>query len=259
MCRSLKPAKHAGQTLLRHKAATAEASQQLPPDARPSASLQQQPGTPCGRRDDTTGAPTQPEGASEEARGGARLESFPLPDSPERPILDRASTSSSGRAGRSTDFPQDQRPGLSSSTVVRWRGEQASSSGPRTQPGSSPTEPQSAAVDSNGSAGDGQDAWQPLGSRPAAYSGTTPSAATSGPAITIEQVEWHGRIEQDWYAATAMVDLLTFIYVAIFYQVKPPTTYHSTLTMINVHTRSTKVNCMYCRRSFVDCNAYICQ
>lgn len=37
--------------------------------------------------------------------------------------------------------------------------------------------------------------------------------------LTVEEVEWHGRIEQDWYAATALVDLLSFIYVAVFYQV----------------------------------------
>lgn len=37
--------------------------------------------------------------------------------------------------------------------------------------------------------------------------------------IRIESVEWHSRIEKDWYAATVFVDLLTFIYVAFFYQV----------------------------------------
>ena len=39
--------------------------------------------------------------------------------------------------------------------------------------------------------------------------------------IRIESVEWHSRIEKDWYAATVFVDLLTFIYVAVFYQVLP--------------------------------------
>ena len=37
--------------------------------------------------------------------------------------------------------------------------------------------------------------------------------------ISIEDVEWHSRIENDWYAVTVFVDLLTFIYVAFFYQV----------------------------------------
>ena len=37
--------------------------------------------------------------------------------------------------------------------------------------------------------------------------------------ISIEGVEWHSRIENDWYAVTVFVDLLTFIYVAFFYQV----------------------------------------
>jgi len=37
--------------------------------------------------------------------------------------------------------------------------------------------------------------------------------------IRIEGVEWHSRIEKDWYAATVFVDLLTFVYVAFFYQV----------------------------------------
>ena len=36
--------------------------------------------------------------------------------------------------------------------------------------------------------------------------------------ISIEGVEWHSRIEKDWYAVTVFVDLLTFIYVAFFYQ-----------------------------------------
>lgn len=39
--------------------------------------------------------------------------------------------------------------------------------------------------------------------------------------IRLDTVEWHSRIEKDWYAATVFVDLLTFIYVAIFYQVIP--------------------------------------
>ena len=38
--------------------------------------------------------------------------------------------------------------------------------------------------------------------------------------LCIESVEWHSRIEKDWYAATVFVDLLTFIYVAVFYQVR---------------------------------------
>lgn len=36
--------------------------------------------------------------------------------------------------------------------------------------------------------------------------------------ISIVGVEWHSRIEKDWYAVTVFVDLLTFIYVAFFYQ-----------------------------------------
>lgn len=38
--------------------------------------------------------------------------------------------------------------------------------------------------------------------------------------LHIESVEWHSRIEQDWYAATVTIDLLAFLYAGLFYQVR---------------------------------------
>lgn len=38
--------------------------------------------------------------------------------------------------------------------------------------------------------------------------------------LNIADVEWHSRIEQDWYAATVAIDLLAFLYAALFYQVR---------------------------------------
>lgn len=36
--------------------------------------------------------------------------------------------------------------------------------------------------------------------------------------LCIESTESHSRLEQDWYAATVAVDLLAFLYTALFYQ-----------------------------------------
>lgn len=159
---------------------------------------------------------------ADSAPAGARLESFPLPDSPERrPGLERPSISSSSgssRADRPIEVPHQQ-PDLSSSTV-RWRGDHASSSSPHSQPGALRSD-DSAAPDKNGNAEDGQGEDQQPSGMGRARPGTGLDIMTSGAALKVEQVEWHGRIEQDWYAATAMVDLLTFIYVALFYQVIP--------------------------------------
>ena len=56
------------------------------------------------------------------------------------------------------------------------------------------------------------------------HSGSQDSQKAQGPTlrsgIRLESVEWHSRIEKDWYAATVFVDLLTFVYVALFYQVR---------------------------------------
>ena len=38
--------------------------------------------------------------------------------------------------------------------------------------------------------------------------------------LQIVRVDWHSRIEQDWYAATFAADLLAFIYVICFYQAR---------------------------------------
>ena len=40
------------------------------------------------------------------------------------------------------------------------------------------------------------------------------------PLLRVLGAEWHSRVEQDWYAPTVAVDLFTFIYVALFYQVR---------------------------------------
>lgn len=36
--------------------------------------------------------------------------------------------------------------------------------------------------------------------------------------LRIKRTESHSRVEQDWYAATVAVDLLAFLYTALFYQ-----------------------------------------
>ena len=39
--------------------------------------------------------------------------------------------------------------------------------------------------------------------------------------LQVQNVEWHSCPAQDFYAATAAVDFLTFLYVVVFYQVRP--------------------------------------
>jgi hypothetical protein len=97
------------------------------------------------------------------------------------------------------------------STGVRWRGERPSR----------PEEASTSAEEGMSGSRDGAGGQQmlPRLSRKSWEAGRGSADAPSAAALTIEHAEWHGRIEQDWYAATAMVDLLTFIYVAIFYQV----------------------------------------
>ena len=56
--------------------------------------------------------------------------------------------------------------------------------------------------------------------------------------IRIESVEWHSRIEKDWYAATVFVDLLTFVYVAFFYQVCPTSCSAFVVNNSVLHARS---------------------
>ena len=43
----------------------------------------------------------------------------------------------------------------------------------------------------------------------------------------IRGVEWHSHIEADWYAATVAVDILVFVYVALFYQVRSAARSHA--------------------------------
>ena len=43
----------------------------------------------------------------------------------------------------------------------------------------------------------------------------------------IRGVEWHSHIEADWYAATVAVDILVFVYVALFYQVQSAASSHA--------------------------------
>ena len=72
---------------------------------------------------------------------------------------------------------------------------------------------------------DTRPSFEGASSQPGQHSGFQSSCKTQGLAlrsgIRLESVEWYSRIEKDWYAATVFVDLLTFVYVALFYQVGP--------------------------------------
>ena len=201
--RSLKPAKHAGLTLLRHKAAAQRQALCLPsadwPSGAPSASQQS-----CGAQPRQSPPPLEvTEGADGESESGmeqrttgtaSRLTSFPLPDSPD--------IDAPGAARYSED---------SVAASANWAGQK---SGSREWPRSGLDE--GAATENGGSGGSRQSGGQ-RGAFGGAARGLT-GGFTPG-TLAIEDVEWHGRIEQDWYAATALVDLLSFIYVAVFYQV----------------------------------------
>lgn len=154
---------------------------------------------------------------------GARLASFPLPDSPDQPFP-------GGSGSPCKEYP----PTASRSQVPQdvpsqdWA-QSSSTEGAATEHGHGmrgvgSTEQQLArrqqasAAQHELSGRDRQCAEQWREEDAGGVPWGSPGGVTPG-ALTIEDVEWHGRIEQDWYAATALVDLLSFIYVAIFYQV----------------------------------------
>ena len=50
---------------------------------------------------------------------------------------------------------------------------------------------------------------------------SSPSIMMLATVLQVQNVEWHSRPAQDFYAATAAVDFITFLYVVVFYQVRP--------------------------------------
>ena len=67
--------------------------------------------------------------------------------------------------------------------------------------------------------------------------------------LQVQNVEWHSRPAQDFYAATAAVDFITFLYVVVFYQVRPgrvPPDVMLTQRLVPKSCASTKVNCLGC-------------
>ena len=155
----------------------------------------------------------------------SRLASFPLPDSPDQPFP------GAGRSSR----PYEEYPAAASSSAAPQSGSSQDWAQSRTERvatehgrgtmdvGSTEQEwvrrPQAGAAEDGLSGRDRQSAEQQQEEYAGGGGPWGPPAGVTPGALTIDDVEWHGRIEQDWYAATALVDLLSFIYVAIFYQV----------------------------------------
>ncbi|CAL8464921.1 g4456 [Coccomyxa elongata] len=220
--RSLKPAKHAGLTLLRHKAATQRQPLSVASSTGAAAALsashqgQQLLPLDVGEEADSTTRGHPGEDA------GSRLASFPLPDSPDQPFPGgsgspykeyppTASRSQAPQDGASQDWAQSS--GTEGAATehgcgIRGVGSTEQQLARRLQ---------AAAAQHDLSGRDRQCAEQRREGDAGGAPWGPPAGVTPG-ALTIEDVEWHGRIEQDWYAATALVDLLSFIYVAIFYQ-----------------------------------------
>ena len=231
MHRSLKPAKHAAQTLLRHRADAQACAAAAPvPGQRPWPQQLEvlhacgfEPGAPgpsagaesSGRmteQEQEQAAEQQGNGeADSRARSGGIgsgqvLESYPLPESPNQPAQRGGIASSSaaysddgqGMAARRITLEIDggRQPGQATIANV--------SGGFAAQPGMA------------WAAGDDVRWRQPRQGLPPAAEGYGVAAM-----LRVTDAEWHSRIEQDWYAATVAVDLFAFVYVALFYQARP--------------------------------------
>ena len=221
--RSLKPAKHAGQTLMRWKQDHSARSQA--PGLQPRPQERSLPNS----ADASEGSSSRTQTQSNASRVNAALVSYPLAESPEPP----------SRLGRASMQPSE--PDFDGSGHQRGeRGDdsQVSSQSWRADRQLGPARREEAAHSSNTSAGlhSSQSQAERAASEHGREGKTRPSldGASSqheqhpkaqGPTlrsgIRLESVEWHSRIEKDWYAATVFVDLLTFVYVALFYQVSP--------------------------------------
>ncbi len=235
-CRSLKPAKHAAQTLLRHKEDAQACAREPNQDAQPQplAELHARSSGMAGSSIALAGSQTAAEGGVEEGSSGGGagqgLESYPLPDSPDQAPLRGASASGAPTIAFSA---QDQEAGASGRRGAL-----------EIESGQQPDQARAAEGTSGGGGGGGFPPQAPGAGddvrwRPAQGFGMqqVPAAAAgqgSGYGVTamlrIVDAEWHSRIEQDWYAATVAVDLFAFVYVALFYQVPPSSTAQYMLT-----------------------------
>lgn len=213
-CRSLKPAKHAAHTLLRHKAEldgaagpplqAATQPEQAPPQE--PAEWQTARGRDADRPESSQGAGQAgahgDEAGSSAAGGGAqagasdpsgdqqRLESYPLPESPEQQRRQ-------GPAGGPPAPPEASHAGAAEPDLAHAGGSGGLSGAAH---------------------GAGDDVrWLRGPVRGLGFGGGFGGAK---PPLRVLGAEWHSRVEQDWYAVNVAVDLVTFVYVALFYQVR---------------------------------------
>ena len=229
MCRSLKPAKHAGQTLMRCK--QDKSARSRTPQLQSQLHESSQPGSADASESSSSRTQAQPNAS--EANAG--LVSYPLAESPEPPSrLGRASmqpsepdSEGSGhqqaeRAGVSQGSSQSQRADRQQGPARREEAAHSSNNAAGLQPSQSQAE---RAASEHGREGITKPSLEEASSQQGQLSGLQMSHKAQGPTlrsgIRLESVEWHSRIEKDWYAATVFVDLLTFVYVALFYQVSP--------------------------------------
>ena len=171
-------------------------------------------------------------------RGSGEIVSYPLSESPEQSGPGRPAKASTAGTYQGTDgqsWAATSAMPDSSTGAEHPGGPVAQSDDTRASQSSTRAEHQSGSgesehseppdkEDSNQNSAVGADFSPSLSSRRQQAEPSLPYSAR-GPVmrsgIRLDTVEWHSRIEKDWYAATVFVDLLTFIYVAIFYQVLP--------------------------------------
>ena len=229
MRRSLKPAKHAGQTLMRCK--QDQAAHSRAPGLQPWP----QEGSLPGSADASEGSSSRMQAQPNASRANAELVSYPLAESPELPSrLGRASMQPFKPDSEGTGHQRAERAGNSQGSSQSQRANRQQ--GPFRHEDSAHSNGSAEGLQSSQSQGERaasehgrEDNSRPLleeaSSQQGQHSGFQTSHRAQGSTlrsgIRLESVEWHSRIEKDWYAATVFVDLLTFVYVAFFYQVSP--------------------------------------
>ena len=229
MRRSLKPAKHAGQTLMRCKQDQSARSRVLGLQPRP-----QESSLP-GSADSPEGSSSRMQAQPSASRTNAELVSYPLAESPEVPSrLGRASMQPSEPASEGSGHQRAERAGSPQGSSQSQRADRqqgpfrheksAHSNGSAEGLQSSQNQAERAASEQGREDNTGpsiEGALSQQGQRSGFQTSHTAHWPTLRSGIRLESVEWHSRIEKDWYAATVFVDLLTFVYVALFYQVSP--------------------------------------
>ena len=229
MRRSLKPAKHAGQTLMRCKQDQSARSHEPRLQPRP-----QESSLPDSA-DAVEGSSSRTQAQPNASRANAGLVSYPLAESPElpsrlgRPSMQPSEPDSEGsghqraeRTGNAEGLSQTQRVDREQGPVRREEAAHSSNNAAGWQSSQSQAE---RAASEHGREDGTRPSLEGPSSQQGQHSGVQTSHKAKGPmlrsGIRLESVEWHSRIEKDWYAATVFVDLLTFVYVALFYQVSP--------------------------------------